>query len=692
MTQTHDIYQEDIDAAVSWLSREYRDEIGRLAQRFPNEQAALEVSWRDLRTARWLRNEHGDLRWSLENDAEVIREVLGEALPKTDMPVDVSMLSEATIRINDAPDETVRSVDEAHTFGVGEYAPLRGQVSKVTGVFEEAATIAYECQRCGTLEHIPQNNPDERQEPHQCQGCERQGPFKINFDQSELRYLQKARLEQPPEETQGGSGAHMDVFLRDDLVKSVTAGDRVTMAGYKHLVEKDQDSALFESYVDAEAVDPEEQDYSELNISQYRDQIEELAAADDTVEQLIASLAPKIQGHETIKEAIVLQLFGGVRTDRPDGSIERGDIHVLLLGDPGTAKSTLLDFVSNLSPRSVKVSGKGATAAGITAAAVRDDWGGSEWTLEAGALVLANKGVACIDEIDKIDDTVRSSMHRAMANQEVNISKAGINATLPTRTSVLAAGNPKYGRFDPAEPITDQIDLGPTLLSRFDLQFMLRDVPNEEEDRDLAKTIVRGRQAAADHVHHGARTDDDGSVDAPVSQDVFRAYIAHARRSYQPRIVDEDVMDALSDSFASLRTMNGEGDGTTVPVTMRKLEGIQRLAEASARLRLSDTVEKEDVDRAQRLIGESMQQLGMNEDGEMDADIVEAGASMSQKDRIKTVQRVIGDAEGAIEEGDLVSQAVERGLSRDRVDHVIKKLSAQGEIYNRGDGYRLTEQ
>jgi replicative DNA helicase Mcm len=624
MTIYEETEQEPADP-ITWLSVEYREQIAELAEHYPHEQQALHVEWPDLMQTKWL-DEYG---YELVGDADEIMQHLEDALPQTDMPVDVSGLSGAKVRIIGAPDYAVRPVDAAHTFGVGEFAAVAGQVSKVTEIFEEGTVIAYECQRCEVVQEIPQPHPEERQEPHQCAGCERQGPFRIDLQSTELGPLQKARLEQPPEETQGASGAHLDAWLRDDLVGSITAGDRITMCGTKQLREQGPDSSLFASYIDATSTEAEEEDYTEIDVSAHRDRIEELAAQDDALEQVVQSLAPKIQGHEMIKQAIALQLFGGVRTQRPDGSVERGDVHVLLLGDPGTAKSTLLDFVSELSPRSVKISGKGASAAGVTAAAVRDDWGGSEWTLEAGALVLANKGVACIDEIDKIDENVRSSMHRAMANQEVNISKAGITATLPTRTSVLAAGNPKYGRFDETEPIAEQIDLGPTLLSRFDLQFMITDVPDADGDQELAKTIVQGRQAAADVVHHGQEAAD--AVEPAIEPEVIRAWIAHARRTCQPRITDDAVMDALSESFATLRAMNGEGPGTTVPVTFRKLEGIQRLAEASARLRLSQEVEAEDVQRAQALVGYSMQQLGTDDDGQLDADIVEVGSPKTQR-------------------------------------------------------------
>jgi replicative DNA helicase Mcm len=205
---------------------------------------------------------------------------------------------------------------------------------------------------------------------------------------------------------------------------------------------------------------------------------------------LSQSISPSVWGYEEIKKSLVLQLFGGVQKKRSDGSKSRGDIHILLIGDPGVAKSVTLGFMANISPKGRYVVGKSTSGAGLTATVVRDEYLRG-WSLEAGAMVLANKGLVCIDELEKMDPQDRSAMHEAMEQQTVTISKANVQASLKAQTSVLAAANPKFGRFDPYQPVAQQIDLPPTLINRFDIIFTLRDVPDKKKDERIATHVLK---------------------------------------------------------------------------------------------------------------------------------------------------------------------------------------------------------
>jgi len=347
-------------------------------------------------------------------------------------------------------------------------------------------------------------------------------------------------------------------------------------------------------------------------------------------------------------------------------------------------------FAASVSPcaRS-SIANSVATEAGMTASVVSDDFGDAAFSLEAGALVTANKGVACVDELDKVPDEVRSSLHDALESQRVNINKAGINATLPAQTAMLAAGNPKYGRFDDMEPIYEQIELGPTLLSRFDLLWMVDDEPDESRDRDVASHMIRARQTANLHASDAQVADDALEVIKPaIPADLLRAYIAYAKRNVTPRLTDDDVASSLVESFTELRQVNG--DHGPVPVTFRKLEGIQRLAEASARVRLSDTVEQQDVDRARDLVGQSMQQLQQNEDDQMDADVIEAGTSMPQKRRIDLIEQIINEVAREHEQGAPMGKVLgaleDEGIDEDRAKKDLNGLKARGEVYEPSAG------
>jgi replicative DNA helicase Mcm len=369
-------------------------------------------------------------------------------------------------------------------------------------------------------------------------------------------------------------------------------------------------------------------------------------------------------------------------------------MHMLLLGDPGCGKSQLLKAASTIAPRSTYASGKGMSEAGMTAAAVRDDFGDTEWGLEAGALVLADKGVACVDEIDKADDDALSSLHTALEDQQVHINKAGINTSLPARTSLLAAGNPKYGRFDRFEPIAEQIDLDPPLLSRFDLMFMLKDQPDKEDDAELAEHIIETRATANAFTYSDGETDVDiSSIKPTVPAEVLRAYIAYAKQNVHP-CVRKGQKKRLVDWYVNLRQANGEEDGP-VPVTARKVEALCRLAEASAKTRLSENITDEDMKRAGSLVMEAMKDVGTDpETGNFDVDVVEAGTSKSQRDRMKNLQQIIDDLADEWDSGApvdvVIDKAMDLDMDRDKAEHEIQKLKDKGEVYEPKSGHLRT--
>ena len=678
-----------------FFRRYYKEEITHLAQRYPNEQCSLYIDWRDIYQF------DTEIANDYINSPGQMREYFEEALRQYDLPIDVS-LSRAHVRVH--------HLDDANVFQVGGYSPsqkdgeymeLSGQVAITSKVKPKPLELAFDCQRCGTTSSVPQSDTG-IQEPYECSGCERQGPFQIDHEQSEFVDVQQIRLKQPPEETNGGSGEDIDVIVHDDLVDRIRAGDHATIAGTLRMIQPSQttsgSTATFETYFEGEAITIDETDFEDIKISpDEREEIKALAQGEhgDPYELLVDSLAPTIQGEEfhEIKEAIILQMFKGVRTKNPDGSVDRGNSHILLLGDPGTAKSTLLNAAHSLSPRSVYASGDGASAAGMTAAVVSDKgFGTSEWTVEAGALVIANNGIACVDEIDKVHEDAVSSMHEALSNGRVSVNKAGINTTLCAETALLAAGNPKYGRFDPYKSIGDQINLSPTLLSRFDLMFMLQDTPNIDRDGSIARSKVRSKRTAK-AIQNGedVATEDRKRVEPAIDHELIRKWIALANQRPAPCIRDDAVEEEMAEAFVTIRGMNGYSEDAPVPITWRKLEGIQRLAEQSAKIRLSDTIKSEDVQRAQQRIGSSLRQVGMDtEEGTLDADVIETGAAKSQRDRMQTLEALIlemqTESKGGIPYEKLYKQTDDQGLDREKVEDAIENLKDKGQAYEPSDG------
>lgn len=662
----------------------YRQEVGELAEKYP-DKTTLVIDWKDT-----LWRQDPDLADDFLSHPSTFRPLAEEALRNYPLPIDVK-LEQATVALT--------NVDEQSTFEVGEYrkeqinnlVQVKGQVAQTTSVNPRLQEAHFECQRCGTPTIIPQQ-PGEFQEPHECNGCERQGPFTLRVEQSELEDYQLIRLKLPPEKR--SEDRQIDISLQGDLVSSASAGDRVRVNVDLDARLEDTDDSVLVYTGEATNLEVEKTDFEEIEIgADELKQIREIADG-DPYEAIVQSMAPGVHGYEEVKLALGLQLFGGTKKQLKDGTEERGDWHCFLVGDPGTAKSTFLDFGDKMAPRSVYTDGTGSSAAGLTASAVRDDFGGESWTIKAGSIVKAHKGMCFIDELDDMDEDDRKSMNTAMAKQEVPVSKAGISTSLPAETSILAAANPKYGRFDSYEPIPDQINIDPALLSRFDLIFTMTDDVVPDEDREIIRHKLKNAQAAQV---------DEANVDVDIEHDpgepeigpeLFQKYVAHAKQEITPVYTDESWQYVESE-FMDLRQANKDADidpeDEPVPVTFRKLEAVTRLAESSARARLSPAIEMEDVERAMRLIRKSLSDVGIEADESSgdsptyDADMVETGTSKTQQNRMTFVTKMMAELDergkGGVTLDELCDVASGDEYKRDQLEYAIEKLKKQGEIY-----------
>ncbi|XVH32945.1 minichromosome maintenance protein MCM [Haloferacaceae archaeon DSL9] len=684
--------QELTERFIQFYRGYYRDEIGTLAQKYPNEQRSLYIDYTDLYTF------DPDLAEDYRSQPDQMQEFAEEALRLYDLPADVS-LGQAHVRIEDLPETIdIRGI-RVHDNHIGKLVSVRGIVRKATDVRPKITEAGFECQRCGTMTYIPQTDGG-FQEPHECQGCERQGPFRINFDQSEFIDAQKLRVQESPEGLRGGETPQsIDVNIEDDITGRVSPGDHVTLTGILHIEQMSsgqEKSAIFDLYMDGVSIQIEDEEFEDMDITdEDKQEIVELSSHPNIYEEMVGSVAPAIYGYEQEKLAMILQLFSGVTKHLPDGSRIRGDLHMLLIGDPGTGKSQMLSYIQQIAPRSVYTSGKGSSSAGLTAAAVRDDFGdGQQWTLEAGALVLADKGIAAVDELDKMRPEDRSAMHEGLEQQKISVSKAGINATLKSRCSLLGAANPKYGRFDRYEPIGEQINLEPALISRFDLIFTVTDQPDPDHDARLAEHIIKTNYAGELNTQRTRLATSEFTQDevdavtdevAPaIDADLLRKYIAYAKRNCFPTMTEE-AKQAIRDFYVDLRS-KGTDEDAPVPVTARKLEALVRLSEASARVRLSDRVEPEDADRVIEIVRSCLQDIGVDpETGQFDADVVETGTSKSQRDRIKNLKQLIAEIETEYDEGAPVDEVLERasevGMDPSKAEQEIEKLRRKGEVY-----------
>jgi len=601
--------------------------------------------------------------------------------------------SDVTLQFTDIPSTSVRDITYEH---LNRLIAVEGVVQQATDPQPRFTELAFECQRCGTLTPISQP-ADKLIEPHECKGCERQGPFRTATAQSTYVHHQQIRIQESPEGLRGGQDPRsLDIHIEGDNVDEATPGDQVTATGiltHPDPVSDDTDSPRVTPYLEQNAVDTESSAFTTDNITdEEAKQIKAIAARDDTSEAIVQSIAPTIYGNKMEKLAVALQMFSGVQKQVEDKTI-RGDMHVFLVGDPGTAKSQLLHFANDIMPRSSFSTGEGSSKAGLTGAAVQSDLGDGAWSIEAGVLVLADTGIACVDELDKLDEGT-DALHSALEQQEVSIAKAGISTTMNARCGLLAAANPKYGRWDDFEPVTEQVDLPPALVSRFDLIFTLKDQPDREFDSKLAESILNTNQAGQKISSGEAPEDVDELQEPEFPLDLLPKYIMYARNNVDP-VMTADGKKALKEFYVDMRS-KGVEEGNAVPVTARKLEALVRLAEASARMRLSDEITELDTDLAIETVKMSLEQVGIDpETGEFDADMVEAGTSKTQRDRVKTLKDLINDMEEDYDDGVPYEDAQEaaeeeKGIDERKFEHEIEKLKQKGEIYEPKTGHLRT--
>ena len=614
-------------------------------------------------------------------------------------------------RVKNIPDSNKIIIRNIRANHLGHLMSIEGLVKKRTEVRPKLQIAAFQCQKCGAIIKIEQEE-DILKEPSECYedqgGCGRVSSFKLLSSLSKFIDSQKIEIQENPEGLRGGAQPErISVYLEDDLVGEIAPGDRVIANGILHSQQRRRGTFKLTSFnktMNAISMETQEYAFEEVEINP-EDEAEIIKTSKDPkiYEKMRDSIAPTIFGMDVEKEALILQLFGGTPKDMPDGTRIRGDIHALFVGDPGTAKSQLLNYISHLSPRSVYASGKASSAAGLTAAAVRDEFGEGQWTLEAGALVLADMGIACIDEIDKMAETDRSSLHQAMEQQEISVAKAGINATLKSRCAILAAANPKLGRFDEFIPMHEQINMPPALISRFDLIFSILDRPNRTRDTDLATHILLTHKAGqvSESIKRSKKSkyskkqrDELIKIVEPIFNPEFlRKYIAYAKRSVFP-VMGDDAMNLIKDYYVNFR--NSSEDSVTF--TPRQLEGFVRLAEASAKMRLSDIVEISDAKRAIYIIEQYLRRVGMDhETGKIDIDIIATGISHSQHDRMRLlmdiIQRLCDESkEGNAARGDIVREGEIEGLESGKVEEALDRLKRNGQIYEPAHGkYKITE-
>lgn len=606
------------------------------------------------------------------------------AVKEFDLPKKVQKF---TIRLRNLPTSQKIPVSEIRSRHLNKFIWAEGIVRQKSDVRPHITTATFECPSCGNVMKVFQLDKKYK-EPSRC-GCGRKGKFKEIG--KELVDGQGIVLEEAPDDLDSAQPKRMNVFLKEDLVSPIpekrsSPGSRILVCGWVTEVpitlRTGGQSTKYDLILEANHIEPLQDDFLDTTVSEKElREIKKIAKLPDPLGALANSIAPSIYGHEKVKEALVLQLAGGCRKVRSDGVATRGDMHVLLIGDPGSGKSQLLKRISKVAPKARFASGKGASGAGLTAAVVKDEFLGG-WSLEAGTLVLANHGFAIIDEMDKMGKEDRAALHEALEQQTISIAKANIQATLRCETTVLAAANPKFGRFDPYGLISEQIDLPPTLINRFDLIFPIKDLPNREKDEKTAAFIL-------------ALHKDPTQAIAEISSELLKKYFSYVRQKMNPKMTDEAITE-LKEYYISMRntsTMDSEGP-RSIPITARQLEGLVRLSEAAAKIRLSKTVNEKDVQKAIELVDYCLNQIAKDKDtGRIDIDRLGGSrVTASQRNNISIIKEILHTLEEQTKEKiipieDIISAAQEKSISREVVEEALEKLRRSGDVFEPKRGF-----
>ena len=597
-------------------------------------------------------------------------------------PEYATSIKKMSLRIRGLPDSTnLRMLGSEH---IGRLISVTGIVLRASEMRPFVIDAVFTCGACGDSFHLIQISP-QLKTPKKCGSCQSRRDFTLNVKESEFIDSQFITIQERPEELPPGqTPRRIDILLLDDLVHSVNPGDIVQLTGtivLNPIIKRSGAQRSFDITLHGNHVEANPQGLQIVEITK-EDEKEILELSKDPYlrNKLIYSIAPSCFGYESIKEAILLLLLGGERKVLPDVTI-RGDINVFLVGDPGTYKSQFLNYTARAAPRAVETTGRGSTAAGLTSAVVKDKNG--RWSLEAGALVLADGGVCCIDEMDKMREDDRGAIHPVMEQQVVHSTKAGIIATMNARASILAAANPALGRWDPNQTITGNLSAFTIpLLTRFDLIFIVRDVPNPEIDSKIADRIL--------NIHEGS----DLPV-VPIAPEKLRKYIAYSKRECHPRI-NSVSRKRLKEHYLAMRATFGEASGSSISITARQLETLVRLAEANARLYLRDDVTDEDSMFAVALMKRSLEEVCIDPaTAEIDIDILYSGKPRSLQEKLSKALGLIGEMQGVsgvVKDEDLFDGLKGKyGISRVEAARLIGVLMRDGTIYSpRPGSYKCT--
>lgn len=686
-----------------------------------------------------LRNNYNSGRYWLEVDLKDLNsydEELGELVKK--QPTDVLPLFEEAAK--EVADEITRPRPEGDDFvkpiqvmlrseanpvlirqltadQVAKLYKVSGIVVAATNIRAKATSLTIQCRSCrSTIPNIPVKPGLEGYAlPRKC-NADQSGrmkcpldPFFVLPDSCKCVDSQVLKLQETPENVPNGEmPRHIQLYMDRYLCDKIVPGNRVTVTGIYSIkkVNSNKGSSLKDKlnigirqpYLRVVGIqidtDPTTTTLHATNSNtlgsanflttrmEEEEEMRRLVKSPNIYDLIAKSIAPSIYGFNDVKKAIACLLFGGSRKRLPDGLTRRGDINILLLGDPGTAKSQLLKFVERVAPIGVYTSGKGSSAAGLTASVIRDP-NSRNFMIEGGAMVLADGGVVCIDEFDKMREEDRVAIHEAMEQQTISIAKAGITTTLNSRCSVLAAANSIFGRWDDLKG-DENIDFMPTILSRFDMIFIIKDEHNEARDQTLARHVMNVHMNA--NVAQSSSATGAAQSDGEISLEFLKKLIAYCRSKCGPRL-GENAAEKLKSQYVLMRSgtvahERDTGKRISIPITVRQLEAVVRISESLAKMRMEPFANDADVNEALRLFNVSTMSAAMS--GTLSG--VEGFTSQEDQEQLQRIERqirrrfVVGSQ---VSENAIVQDLIKQRYSEKAIYKVLQTMIRRNEIQHR---------
>ena len=638
---------------------------------------------------------------------------------------------DALLRVGELPGDTRVPLREIGSSDIDKLRSVDVIVTKISEIKPRIHRAVFRCESCGVEIEVDQENERELKEPLKCpdgDGCglpKAQTRFDLILISSRMVNNQWIEIQEQPEYVPSGAQPRRGmVLIEGDQVNKHLPGERITanvIPVVRSEVRNRKKTPMFDVIFHLISSEHESTPFTEIAIDEEDSaRILEVSKREDLMSLIQSSIAPSIfatgiLGH--VKRSLALQLFGGVSRRLNDKTRSRGDIHILLMGDPGVAKSQLLSFISALSPRGRFATGGGVSGAGLTAAAVRDAFGDGRFALEAGVLPLSDRGLAAIDEFDKISTDDRRMMHPAMEQQQVHVAKGGITATLHSRCAILAAANPEDGRFSKRGKNTSvmrsfkETGLPPPLASRFDIIWMIRDEIRVHDDEKIARHILDNRTAGKSEallensIDLGSSDPEETSIlvtpdnrEEHLTQNFLRKYIAFAKRNVHPQL-DEEAKNAILKYYTEERQSFGREDespsnneygekDSIIPITARALEALIRLTEAHARMHLQEVATVENAKVALAVFRHWREESGIEDESEL-----HSGVPVKARSNNAAIMNMVRDKcteTGEVELTELYNLAIQRGISENEVDRVVSKMSINGIIYEVGtDKYRF---